>query len=269
MKLSHHFYTNFKQLFGGKVNKKIFFLHINKCGGTSLKDAIQASFGIKKNIGKGSFWRIQDHSAYEVAEILGESVRDYQSKLLLYFMHHDKYRYITGHFGWSNQAYKQFSHKWNFITVLRDPISRWFSAYFYLTSTKTEFRERWNCDLKSYLNSETAIKQGRKYVLTLTEGISLEKADSEVAINQAIKNLDNFNLVGILENLDLFNKDYHQLFGAKLLIPKLNTNKVSHAKQKEMITDDILEKVKEICYPDLRVYEHVVRKLSSQSSWLS
>lgn len=102
---------------------------------------------------------------------------------------------------------------------------------------------------------------GNSYVRRLTEGISPTNASSDEGVKQAIENLNKFALVGILEKMDIFARDYQSLFGTKLVIEHSNKNPVSKFQQKEQITDEIRQRVEEICQPNIRVYESQLKRI--------
>ncbi len=252
----------FRHFLGAKVREKIFFLHIHKCGGTSLSKAIAISFGLFENITRRHFFSPNYEASVRASKLIEDNVMDYRKKLLLYYMSIERMKYISGHFFYSEKAMEEFGKEWNFLTLLRHPVSRWFSHYF-----MDRYREhgvshaRICSDLESFVESERALHEARKYVLAFTEGISLSDASSNEAVNQAIENLKKFALVGVLEKMDAFTRDYKNLFGAELFIEKLNKNPLPKLRQKKLISDEILKKVEEICQPSMRVYESVIEKI--------
>jgi hypothetical protein len=260
-------YPFIHQLFHGKVEKKIFFLHIPKCGGTSIDHAIIASFGLPKIEYEKSFFHLSASGSAKVSEITGEPLMSYREKLLLYYLSVPSYKYVTGHFAYSERAIQEFGKEWNFITILRHPVSKWFSQFFYLKHKKSSY-DRIDSDPESFLEleSERAMSMGSDYVCRLAEGISLREASSNEAINKVIENLNKFVLVGVLERSDVFARDYKSIFGADLYIKRHNANPLPETKQKEQVTDQIRKKVEEICHPNLRVYEAVLARLSSRSN---
>lgn len=111
------------------------------------------------------------------------------------------------------------------------------------------------------MESEEGIALGSDYVRKLTQGFHGTEAASKEAVTQAIENLKKFALIGVLERLDLFARDFHRLFGVKLFLEKKNMNPVSREKQREEITEEIRKKVEEICLPDIEVYEWAVQRI--------
>ncbi|MGQ4646883.1 hypothetical protein [Lyngbya aestuarii] len=247
-----------RQLLNNKVEQKIFFLHISKCGGTSISEAIKDSFGLTKCQQATNFFILNTSAARKCSYLLGDDLHDYGRKLLAYSMSNSQCRYIHGHFTYSKKISQEFSQDWNFITILRHPVSQWLSQYFYDTRENSEVRIE--SDLKSFLESERAIIQGNNYVWKLTD-FQPNEASSDEAIEQAKENLEKFSLVGILENLDSFVKDYHTTFGAKLVIKHRNQSPVSKSKRQEQITDKIHKKIEELCQPNMRVYKAALERI--------
>ena len=251
-----------EKLFPSKIDKKIFFLHIPKCGGTSIIDAIGNNYGLAEVVSRRRFFAISPEASEKAARILGEDMWQYREKLLLYNMSQKTMKYISGHFYYSEKAMKEFKDEWSFVTLLRDPVSRWFSHYFMdrYSDRAPEFAKI-NLDLEQFLETESAKHFARFYVIAFNDGISLEKASSQEAIDRAISNINNFSLVGVLEKIDAFIAAYKQTFDADLNIPQLNSSVVSKTQQQSLVTDKIKHKVEEMCQPSMRVYEAVLAKI--------
>ena len=76
------------------------------------------------------------------------------------------------------------------------------------------------------------------------------------ATERAKENLGKLALVGTLERLDAFCGRFGEIFGVTLRIPHDNASPAAKAKQKALVTDEIRERVRALCAPDLEVYEH-------------
>lgn len=250
---------HFNQLLGNPKRPKIFFLHIPKCGGSSIANAIQNSFKLPESRRNDFVFTVRSSNSRKCASVLGDDLMNYRNRLLAYGMSINQYKFIYGHFAYSEVIFQEFGKEWNFITILRDPVAQWFSQYFY--DTREESKVRIDSDLQSFIESERAILMGNAYVRKLTDDISPKNASSDEAVKQAIENLNKFALVGILESLDIFAMDYQNLFGAKLIIKHRNKNPVSISKRKEQIADEIRHQVEEICQPNIRVYESIKESL--------
>lgn len=67
-------------------------------------------------------------------------------------------------------------------------------------------------------------------------------------------------MVGILEDLEKFERDFEELFGAKLFIRQLNRNPLKKVKQENIVSKEIRQQVEEICRPSMKVYKAMLAK---------
>ncbi|NEP63681.1 MAG: hypothetical protein F6K31_43450, partial [Symploca sp. SIO2G7] len=144
-----------------------------------------------------------------------------------------------------------------------DPVSKWFSQYFY-NRHKSNDHYKLDCTLEDFLTTDEARHLGRNYSYLLVDGISSEEAGTEAAIGQAIKNLETFALVGVLEKLDWFYRDFQTVFGAELTIEERNKNPLSAKQQKRQIKADIKARVEDICQPNLQIYQAAMEMIQTR-----
>lgn len=168
-----------------------------------------------------------------------------------------RYKYLTGHFRCTEEIRKAHEEEWNFITVIRDPIKRWISEFFFNVHKKSDhFKIRMPLD--EYLETDLAIKMGSKYIDYFTDGDHLR---DDKGINEAISTIEKYTLVGILEELDLFKTDFHRVFGKDLNILERNKNPLSKTEIKNQVSDEQMKVIRELCEPDMAVYEHFISKI--------
>ena len=255
----------------GPLKESIFFLHVFKCGGTSINQSIKSCY-LTWNVRKDCcLANLSANAAYETAQKIPDFPSDasadyrmwkFRENLLMYYMYQGDIKYapgyyISGHFCFSETAYQNFADKYAFVTVLRDPVKRWISAYLFNRYKKRE-HHKIHLDIADYLETERAAKTRGYYVKLLTGANSQEDYTSEQAIARAKENLHKFSVVGCLEYYDDFTKRFEERFDRKLVIRKLNPSPKSVTYQKSIITEEIEEKIRELCKPDIEIYQYAV-----------
>lgn len=246
----------FSPLQANQLRSKIFFLHIPKCGGTSMDESIRRSFGF---FGKKKIFQLNAHASLKGAAIANRNLMDFREDILLYSMSNHNYQYIAGHFRYSDKVYEEFGDNWKFITTLRHPVKKWISQYFFNRSKKDNHFSI-NSDLESFVDSEAGRKLGSDYVQKLTDkNLGLDPTSKE-AISIAAANLSNFSLVGFLEDLNGFTQDYKKTFGVQLKIKNKNSNPVSKSQQKSQISSQLRNKIEEVCQPDMELYQLALKQ---------
>lgn len=56
----------------------------------------------------------------------------------------------------------------------------------------------------------------------------------------------------------MFVNKFESMFGVRLNIPHVNRSPVEKRKRREMVTDEVRERVEAHCAPDLKVYSYVL-----------
>jgi len=242
-------------------------VHVPKCGGTSIKNSIKQyyhSLDIRKD---RDIVNINVLASYETTKVIHNvepfetnyyEVLEFEEQLLLYYMYQENIRYIAGHFSFSEIAYNQFKDKYAFITILRDPVKRWISHFFY-NKYKEGYLGKIEGDLSKYLESPRSRSQGCEYVKKFYGKIDRNiDYGSEQAIDRAKNNLNKFRVIGFLEHLDDFAIQLEESFGIRVKIPKLNVGPKSKSYMDSTINKEIMDLIKVICKPDIEIYQYAV-----------
>lgn len=238
------------------LSRRIFFLHIAKCGGISLSHALRSCYDRFPDSRK---FGLDSESALYGAKLSNQSYFRFTEQILLYLMGSKNMTYINGHFHFSPTAHREFGAEWDFITVLRHPVSRWFSQYFFNRYKKGDYFKT-DLDLMPYLESKEGQSSGRTLIASLAP-YAYDEADPTECTKEAIANLHKFALVGFTEHLGDFTAQFKGRYGRSLQIDAFNKSPVSDAVREKMITPEISSKVEEICRYDLEVYRYALKEL--------
>jgi hypothetical protein len=240
------------------MNAKVVFIHIPKCAGTSLRHAVSRSleeYRPEKHLSV----RVETRASVRTAEILNKDVQLVREELLLYFMADPGYRFISGHFSFSELAYQQFSEEWSFITLLRHPVERWLSHFFF-NRFKQDSHTRISMELEEFLLTERAKELGSEYVRRLAPGSPESNCGSSSSISEALANLERLTMVGLVEKLDVFSADFEKLFHLKVDLPRMNQSPAPERVQAALRDTGLLQNVEDLCQPDMQIYDAAARR---------
>lgn len=237
-----------------QLERKLFFLHVPKCGGTSVDAAIGAFFPAEARA------RLNSRGALAAARLDGVSEGRFTQRLLPYFLGQRRLRYVSGHFRFCEAAYRAFRDEWDFVTVLRHPVSRWFSHYFF-GRYKAGNHHRIDQELAEFVDSPRGRALAHTF-LTHLGGWEIEDvwARPDEAVRAAIATLDKLALVGCLERLDDFVARFAARYDRSLNVPELQKNPAPASLQTEQVTDAIRRRVEEMCRLDLEVYRYALSR---------
>jgi hypothetical protein len=229
-----------------------------KCGGTSIRKALFNVYKPWSLEGVAITLKLNEMATREAEHLAGPHSRYIRTDLLNYHLSMKNLKCIIGHYRFSRETFERFKNDWHFITILRNPVERWYSHYFYARNIDSIYNI--DMELNEFVETEKALYMGSSFIGVVTGETSLDKQRSQEYIEEAISILSKFTIVGFLENLNQFCKDFKTKFNKNLNIPHLNVTPSEKRKGWHNIPDVIHEKVLEICRPNIEIYKNIKKQ---------
>jgi hypothetical protein len=207
--------------------QRFVFHHVPKCGGTSVGRALRKRYLPSQAtvLPEQSFRAFEAFTGRGDREQMLVDVLDLREQMLLYLMYGDT-RCVSAHVRFSQAAYDNFSNSYKFITILREPVSRFLSHY------------NWSRN-----------KPGAHGEIT-------DDLRTEVAVDRAVANLGRFDVVGRLDDLDAFTGAVRQRLGFRIRIGHENKNRAAGGGIKAQdLSADQMQIVREHCAPDIAIWQ--------------
>ncbi|AUH33184.1 sulfotransferase family 2 domain-containing protein [Paracoccus tegillarcae] len=240
---------------GQSLRHPCVFLHVPKCGGTSVSEALYATVPLHRKIGildSPSIRRAlaiqnsgQDDQSYHDEGPHAADVTRFRESMVLMHMAHQA-TLIHGHFLWSETAWQHFGDRYRYVTILRDPVARTISNY-RMDKRSGNFTGDFDAFLVSPEGRRKALHKLRYF-----SGMATVTPEQEAeALTLARRNLGRMSLIGFLDDLPGFARDFASIFGVRPRIPHYNK-----AEDKGVdLTDDQMKRLRALCAPDIELFE--------------
>lgn len=225
-----------------------------RCGGTSLRAALReayASLAVWKD--RRRVATVGNTACVRAAEQLDVPELELRSQVLHYLLAGPAHRLVQGHAPASASVLDHHADAWSFLTVLRDPVERWTSHYFYDRYKDRDDFGAIDADLASFLDTDRAQRMGRAHVDYLAAEATLEEAGT-APVEAALANLDRFAAVGFLDDLGAFARRVEREVGVELDVDHRNRNPAGRSERERELAGH-RERIRKLCEPDLRLYE--------------
>lgn len=224
-----------------RLNKSenfLLFMHIPKTGGQTLRGVI-----------KKQYEPTESFRCPFMEEKIAELPKDFRNRL----------KFIYGHFLFGTHEY--FPKPFTYITLMRDPVDRFISAYYHILRVPTN---RWhekvkNLSLEEFIDRDDFNLQSEPNVQTRffcgKEPVSLETAKKNMA--------EHFPVVGITElfaeSLFLMKK---QFGWEKIQYKKKNMG--SNRPPKKEISKEVITKIAQKNHLDAELYQYAKKQLEAR-----
>lgn len=242
-----------------RLRKRCVYMHMPKCGGTSVSEALYATVPLHQKIGILDSVSIRKAMGVLKADVNNDiafhdegdnadEIAAFREQLLVMHMCHNA-QLIHGHFLFSEQAWKHFGKDYSYITILRDPVKRTISNYRFDKRIGHFFG-----DFDEYLESDHGRRQAL-HKLRYFSGMATVRPDQEAqAMALAKQNMARFALIGFMEDMDGFARDFGKIFGVKPRIAHYNGAGKQDAPLQ--MTESQRRRLEQLCAPDIELFEH-------------
>jgi hypothetical protein len=241
------------------------YLHLPKCGGTSLSEALYATVPLHKRIGvidavstrrAASIFEFGVDDAWKCHDDLefGDRTFDLRERLLATHCCWNSHL-VSGHVLLSDRLRTHFLGRYKLLTIMREPIARTISNYRMAVVAGIA-----DPDPDIWLASPIARAHSTTYLRYLSGRHNVAPQDEAACLERALSALELFSLIGFLEDLDLFAQGFKETFGAKLALHQYN----QATGAKAGLSKTQMARLHEMCASDREIYK-CARALSAKA----
>ena len=245
------------------------FLYVPKCGGTSLGRAtrdrhVSLRFRDREELchldaraSVDAVWTADNDTVFDALSVDDYAILRFREQLVAYYISKPTMRYGQAHSPYNEHIYNEFHNRFVFITMLRDPVKMWQSAYFYNRNTPPDRRTH-ELSPDEYLDTDMAGAVDFQYVKFFGGTMLAGDYTARDAIDHAKRNLERFDLVGILEHKDDLLDRFSERFGVRLRLPHKNVTPKSSKARSSQLTAEIEDRIRAMCAPNQEVYDFAI-----------
>jgi hypothetical protein len=255
--------------------KGVVFVHIPKCGGTSINTALKNKFaGFKSHhISSGAARLAGEHilKPSSPTEFTRENPTQLQY-LLVYILNLDN-SYISGHMPVTSNIIEAYLNRYDFITVLRDPVERFISNYIFNKMTNANpllmpnnlSFDNLEAEVHQVLSSDRGLQLASMLSMMITGRYPVDKQDAINMQSEFKNSLSKFKVIGFLDDLQGFANSCHKKLGKKPNIGMLNKTKRSFSESEQQHYDQLVTlfktpevraAVEDLCAVETENYQH-------------
>ena len=245
--------------------QRVVFHHVPKCGGTSVGRTLRRRYILSQAtvLPNESLQAFASFTGGNDREQMLVDVLDLREQMFLYLLHSDV-RCISLHVRFSEVAHRLFADRYKFVTILREPVSRFISNYFWSFAKPRALPEN-EIALGPFLETDRARRLGASYVQYFC-GLPKDSDFTEAASIEAAKtNLAKFDVVGHIGDRIRFERDIRNALGVRLRIGHENRARQSASERDQVVTPELRAEIEALCAPDIAVWRHACATNSFQN----
>lgn len=217
-------------------NKCIFFVHIPKCGGTTITKLFVDYFG-------------EEYTLYEGQDNFHQILESRNKNIL------KKFKFVSGHFCYG--IHELFEQKPIYISIVREPISRALSAIKFIKSNQYHYLY----PLLKDLSVDDCLKRLINLGETRLYSNQCEMIGGKQSFDEIKPIIDDFYFViAPFDRIDDF-ITILEVFFFKSSVKRLYLNK---SKGQYQFSNESIELIKELSKEDFKLYDYVSIKFSNE-----
>ena len=255
-----------RALLGRDPRRGLVFHHIPKCAGSAIALSMRQHYAPWQYRAVPSDATVQTARFFDPAEAASPAasrrltdahwvdVHAYRLRLLHTFLTNGA-RAVGGHIAYHPGIHEQFQHSHSFVTILRDPVERFVSQYFYTKHAHSYVRLPADFD-DDDLEAVGPV-WGSMITFFLGAGAELESAAAGDAadrwVPEAKRTLERLPVVGFVDDMDAFRRRLADTIGVRIDIGRRNVRPRRDDRDEERWIREVAPR---FCAPDLEVYAH-------------
>lgn len=239
------------------------FLHMPKCGGTSLSEALYSTVPLHKTVAVldaistrraaaiMAFDRDEEALCHDDLEH-GHLTFALREEMMLAHMAAGA-QLIHGHVLYSPRAQRHFGQRYRIVSLMREPVSRALSNFAMMAGNGY-----CSPDVESWLNGPIGRSHATVFLRYLGGRNIVSAEDEPAVLAQALARLDDISVMGFLDDLPGFLNRFADTFGSKPKVHRYN----QAAWPKITLTAEQRARLELACAADTAIYEAARRKFA-------
>lgn len=232
---------------------RIVFVHVPKCAGCAVRDSLYDAVYPAFLRSTRAYCEIDVVASVSAGKLLGLDAMTCRQAVLIHALSDPFTRFISGHIFADPAMVEQFD-QWKFITVLREPTSRFISAYVF-NRYRPFVPSKIECSFADFLDTERARLEGSRMTQYFS-GMSARELEErpEAGIAAALQNLDRFLSVGFVDDLRNWERSISGALERRVRVGHRNSSPKPAVRVELEQSPALRGRVEELCAIDREFY---------------